>query len=273
MQNLGHILRRLLNWADDYKSLFIICSGMGGLVVLMTFISTNVWPGAIPLVGKLASLSSLLLISLIEYAETVQWLLLIIMFMSMFVYYRSLSKRIANLEVLLDKSASADLANWDYRGAWSSDGEILDVTNSDDGGLSKCGAGWENYDFNFKFKMMNQCAGWIVRAHGHYQYVMIQCNQNGIRPHIRRPPEQADPERGFAVINEVSHGLSLTGWNLVRTEVRGYGIRVFVNERMVFQDPDLLSGFPVGRVGFRCSGAERAQFRNVEVIQRPSCGT
>jgi hypothetical protein len=97
---------------------------------------------------------------------------------------------------------------------------------------------------------------------------MIQCGQNRMRPHIRTVPDPTDPERGFRVISDRPHGLSLAEWNVVRTEVRGNGIRVFINEHMVFQDPDLLSEFPLGSVGFRCSGPEHALFKNVEVIQK-----
>jgi hypothetical protein len=194
---------------------------------------------------------------------------------------RTLSLRLSNLEkqtvVLLDNSESADLANWDYTGDWRSDEGVLSVTNSDDGGLSKSGTAWENYDLIFRFKLVKDCAGWIVRAQGFSRYVMIQCTKTKLRPHTRDRTfplllaGQTDPERGFKLVKEIPHGLSLREWNTVKTEVRGYGIRVSINERTVFSDSELLRDLPLGRVGFRCSGAEHALFRDIEVVQKGGC--
>ncbi len=54
----------------------------------------------------------------------------------------------------------------------------------------------------------------------------------------------------------------------MKTEVRGYAIRVLINEHVVFEDHNLLKEYPVGRVGFRCCGPEHALFKNIKVIDK-----
>jgi len=59
------------------------------------------------------------------------------------------------------------------------------LTNADTGYIhSKCLA-WSNYKLGFDFKIANNCLGVIVRATDLSNYIMIQINYTGIRPHIR----------------------------------------------------------------------------------------
>jgi hypothetical protein len=101
MQSLDDMLSRLRKWADENKSFFIIASGT---IIVITFIAEKVWPGAVPIVSKLASLLSLLLdhliqyaelllASLIRYAEIIQWVILIAVAISVFLFYRVLSSK------------------------------------------------------------------------------------------------------------------------------------------------------------------------------------
>lgn len=173
-------------------------------------------------------------------------------------------------KVLLDETASANLNNWSFgNDQWSSDQDGLSATRSLFGGICKIGSTWENYEFVFEFKILNKCAAWIVRAGSHEHYVMIQCTDRQIRPHtltaINRPNEP--PMRMFTLITEVDHGLSLTEWNKARTEVRGHGIKVWIGEKLVWSDSELLRDFPMGTVGFRCADDEHALFRGIRVAK------
>jgi hypothetical protein len=278
-------LERLRNWAANNQHLFgltrtvIAVTGamlttVGVIVGIITYMvpafRSALWSAIIWILAKISLLVELAAALVTEHQEMV--LFMAVAVIVLFVRIRSLNVRLSRLEILLDKSVSANLTNWDYHGQWSSDGRVLSVTNSDDGGLSKSGAGWENYNFVFYFRIVNACAAWIVRAESHSRYVMIQCNRKEIRLHIRNAPtKEDDQERGFRVTKELSHPLSLAEWNKVKTEVRGYGIQVFINEHWVFSDPDLLSGFPLGKVGFRSSGPEHAEFKDIEVIRKEGC--
>lgn len=61
---------------------------------------------------------------------------------------------------------SGDLrANWDFEGQWRiAEKDTLLVTDSDAGGITKIGAQWENYTFEFKAHIITECLGVIVRA-------------------------------------------------------------------------------------------------------------
>lgn len=144
------------------------------------------------------------------------------------------------------------------------------MTGSVFGGICKIGSTWEKYEFTFEFKIINKCAAWIARARSREHYVMIQCNKRQVRPHtltVIKQPNEA-PKRMFRVVTEIDHGLSLDEWNRVRIEVRGHGIKVWIEEKLVWSDSELLEYFPMGTVGFRCSGDEHALFRNIRVAKR-----
>jgi hypothetical protein len=173
--------------------------------------------------------------------------------------------------ILLDETASANLSNWSFGSdQWSLDQDGLSVTRSLFGGICKIGSTWENYELAFEFKIINKCAAWIVRAASDKHYVMIQCNTRQIRPHtltvIKQPNEP--PKLKFTVVTEIDHGLSLAEWNKVRTEVCGHGIKVWVGEKLVWSDSELLRQFPMGSVGFRCASDEHALFKSIRVVKR-----
>jgi len=116
---------------------------------------------------------------------------------------------------------------------------------------------------------MHKCAAWIVRATSENQFVMIQCNAKQLRPHTFTIVQMPDGKlrRGFQVIKEADHNLSLKEWNKVRTEVKGHSIKVWINETLVWSDSELLKDFAMGTVGFRCSHDEHALFRHIKVVR------
>jgi hypothetical protein len=252
--------------------------------------------GFIALIGIIIMLSGLLLpklaavlfssiaptlVSFIQqYKAITIWIgiiLLSLAFLSVFMNYRNRLLKIEekieiieNLpETLLDETAAANLSSWSFgNGQWTSDQDGLSVTKARYGGICKIGATWENYQFTFEFKIMHHCAGWIVRAKPDL-YVMVQCNDKQIRPHTFTVSQTSDgkPERGFKVIKEVNHNLSLKEWNKTRTEVKGHSIKVWINETLVLSDSEILTDFAMGTVGFRCSRDEHALFRHIKVVK------
>lgn len=163
-------------------------------------------------------------------------------------------------EVLLSETLAANLSRWSFNGQWSLEDGVISVTNERFAGICKIGASWENYIFSFEFNIMHKAAGWIVRAKSPMKYVMIQCDNKQIRPHLFRPIVSR-------LVKEVAHNISLDEWNKVKTEVQGHSIKVHINETLVFSDSDLLADFPMGTVGFRCWGDEHALFRKIKVVK------
>ncbi|MBI4963116.1 MAG: hypothetical protein HY913_07565 [Desulfomonile tiedjei] len=294
--------KRINNWANNHSGLIKLAALVLTAIGVVVAVTSAVGPWLLAKLASFITFASTLLVVAREYSEIGVWSGLGLILMGLLLRLRTVGWRLGSLEknivevvrgteemrrlgarldslerqtiILLDKSRAADLASWDYRGEWSLDGQELAVTNSDEGGLLKWGSAWENYDLIFSFRIVDQCAGWIVRGEHFGPCVMIQCTSSRLRPHTRKrlsALRDPDPERGFELVTDMAHGLSLKEWNTAKTEVRGYAIRVFINERQVFSDPELLRGFPLGRVGFRCSGGEHARFKDVEVIQRAGC--
>jgi len=172
--------------------------------------------------------------------------------------------------------------NWEYRGEWTvQEKGTLCVRSADEGGITKVGALWENYDFSFRAKIINKKSGWIVRAQDINNYFMFQCEKDILTPHQRlaqpifqqkqNPQAPGNPileltgyNVGWRIFPSISHNLHLDDWFNVRIRVRGSSVEIYINSSMVFHSNNFIT-IPMGRVGFRCWGDEESHFRNVRV--------
>jgi hypothetical protein len=171
--------------------------------------------------------------------------------------------------------------NWEYEGDWKIiEQGVLSVRNSGIGGITNVGSHWENYDFEFETRIVNECSSWVIRAQDLNNYFMFQCRRDVIRPHQRVtvPKIQTNPaepttspahlvvafEVGWKIWDGRPHNSNLDDWTKVRIRVRGSDVMIWIAERLVFHEPTLVP-YATGRVGFRNYGAEEAHFRNVKV--------
>jgi hypothetical protein len=267
------MFKRIRNWANRNE-------GLIGLIGLVFTIIGLVGPW---LTGVLLSSAAPAIVDLFQrYSKIAVWMGLLLLMVAFVLVSSNLRRRVSKVEdqlrilenlpeTLLDEITSANLSNWSYGSdQWTSDQDGLSVTDSLFGGICKIGTTWENYEFAFEFKIMHQCAAWIVRASSGGHYVMIQCNSDQVRPHVLTTRRGADNRvaRVFQVVKEVEHGLSLSEWNRARTEVLGHGIKVWINDRLVFSDSELLESFPMGTVGFRAAEDEHVLFRSIKVTKK-----
>lgn len=170
--------------------------------------------------------------------------------------------------------------NWNYMGDWKIEGKNeLSVSNSEAGGITNVGSLWENYTFEFETKIINLCSGWIVRAADLNNYIMFQCTDKLIRPHMRvKLPKITSQEEGGKVVfteqvgwivdnppfNSQPHNQELKGWFKVKIVTRGSRVDIYINDENVYHSDTVLT-IPIGKVGFRNSHDEHAHFRNVRV--------
>lgn len=63
--------------------------------------------------------------------------------------------------------------------------DCFEITNSDAGFIFPKITNWDDYKFEFDFKIANSSVGCIVRAINLSNYVMYQIFENRIKPHIR----------------------------------------------------------------------------------------
>ena len=268
------MLKRIIDLANQNE---------GFIALLGLVFALSSW--LLPVLAKvlLSSVAPALVGFIQQYKEIAFWIGIFLLGLALALVLKNHGKRLLEIEgkirvlenlpeILLNETASANLSSWSFGSdQWTSDQDGLSVTKSGGGGICKIGASWENYEFAFEFKIIDRCAAWIVRASSESHYVMVQCNNKQVRPHIRSLVEQlADntikPE--FVVVREIDHNLSLGEWNIARTEVIGYSIKVWLNDHLVWSDSELLKDFPMGTVGFRCSGVEHALFRCIRVVKK-----
>jgi hypothetical protein len=248
------VLKRINNWSKQNSGfiafLGLICALSSLVISLLVKISPSfVAPKVVGFIQ--------------QYKDIAVWIGLILLAYAFFVTRKQ-------SQTMLDENDSANLSSWSFGDdEWTSDQDGLSVTRKSlsYGGIYKSGATWENYNFSFEFKIMDKCAGWIVRAKSKEHYVMIQCNPQKIRPHVFSLNQTPDRMPHFVLIKEVDHNQSLKDWNKVRTEVKGHSIKVWINETLVWSDSELLKDFPMGTVGFRCSHDEHALFRCIKVVK------
>lgn len=206
---------------------------------------------------------------------------------------------------LFSDNFNKGLDKWEFgNDSWKIEKEdgknVLSVQDSDYGGITKRGFNWSDYEFSFETKVIKGSSGWIIRAKNRTKYFMLQLNLDDpdkplLRPHIRLDISNF-PWIIFEhlSINLNQKGLSkpvrLMDWIKVRIIVRSGEIDAYLNGEHAFHiflpDPILYKkrisskddtekavdeqssvSYPVGRVGFRCSGlsAEHSHFRNVRI--------
>ncbi len=215
-----------------------------------------------------------------EHINTIYSVFILLALLYLYLVYRRLNRRLTigfrdNFKGNLDR-------NWEYKGQWTiQDEDTLCVRASDEGGITKVGALWENYDFTFQAKIINKCSGWILRAQDLNSYVMLQCQRDVLVPHQKlaqpilqqapNPSVQGSPafvitsyQIGWRILPTITHNLHLDDWFNVKVKVRGSSVEVYINDSVVFHEDNVMTN-PMGRVGFRCWGDEESHFRNVRV--------
>jgi hypothetical protein len=170
-------------------------------------------------------------------------------------------------------------SKWDFVGPWRiADDNTLIVTGSDEGGITKNGADWENYTFTFRARVISSCIGVIVRAQDLNNYYMFQIGQESIVPYRRISyprlrSHQSDEtmtiieyQIGWQVFEQykVKSPNVINDWFNGRVVVKGQSVSLYINELLILQQDSLLM-IPKGKAGFRCSGNEQAFIENVQV--------
>lgn len=199
------------------------------------------------------------------------------------------------------------LSKWEFgQDGWMIEQEgkesVLSVSNSREGGITKKGFSWSDYEFSFETKVISYCSGWIIRAENRSKYLMIQLNMENIndqklRLHLKVPGS----DYAWVVMPEIklnlNNPLKMLEWIKVRIVVLGSNIDVYLNKEQAahYSISDPLSvpteesvllenlktklseevkikrnytamDYSVGRVGFRCAPPnEHAHFRNIIV--------
>jgi hypothetical protein len=180
--------------------------------------------------------------------------------------------------------------DWVGRGKlnFSQSEKAYEITDSHAGFIFPKTTQWDDYSFDFEFKIANVCLGWVVRAVNLSNYIMLQCGYDGINPHIRINGNWSLVGHGEANLT-FEENLSPDKWYraVVTCEKRNIKMTIYDGKTVVFDrhwiipdniiinferpgsQPDLRIAqevdFDFGAIGFRNHGAEDAFVRNVYV--------
>jgi hypothetical protein len=214
------------------------------------------------------------------------WFWLVLVTIATWILWIRVSRLRDRLAIGFVDDFSGDLGQkWDFVGPWKIIDRELIVTGSDQGGLTRAGALWEDYTLNFDAKIINRCLGVVVRAHDLDNYYMLQINMDRIRPHRRvavpaivaNTVSSASPgsgstlqigyQVGWQVFEDQSRTLNnkrLDQWFHVSVSARGRALEMCIDGDKVFCEPSFLQ-HATGKIGFRNDGPEQAFVRNVRV--------
>ena len=208
---------------------------------------------------------------------------IIIIFLIIILYFHNKEKGFY-YEPLIN---TRDKDNWIGKGVFEYDrkNSSFIITNSSSGYIYENCIMWSNYEFSFKFKILKSNIGVLLRAINLSNYVMLQINQNGIRPHIR-------VNGGWKVWEfnkvglEFNSKLSLDLWYECRIlcDKRSLKIDIYKDKKKEFErEWDIPEGnvrfefvhnyvktyssFPInleyGTIGFRNWGSEKALVKDI----------
>lgn len=182
-----------------------------------------------------------------------------------------LLKLLSNFKILLPKKEALNLENWRNTGGWSTRNKEITVCGAHIGGVLRIGSNWENYSFEFDFKILHRYAGWIIRANSIGNHVMLQIGATEFRPHslqgFRESEENNRQQLGnYSLIANITHRLNIdNNWHKARTSVWGNKLIVYIDGKIIWEESNVLENYPTGTIGFRCFDQERAVFKNIVV--------
>lgn len=122
--------------------------------------------------------------------------------------------------------------DWSGRGTFKfiHNEHCYEITNSGVGYIFPKTVLWDDYKYEFDFKIINKCMTWIVRAVNLSNYVMFQCTFDGINPIIRLSGEWIIKKHTDSDVNMTfGKKLNLDAWyrGIVICEKRSIRIAIY----------------------------------------------
>lgn len=149
-----------------------------------------------------------------------------------------------------DKDGWIGMGEFDYLKMY----KCFSITKSETGYIyTKC-LTWSDYKYSFNFKIINTCVGAIVRAVNLSNYIMLQINANGIRPHIRINGAWRKWEHEESNLS-IERTLSFDKWYKcsIFSEKENLNIKIYDGKKTIF---DRGWTIPTGNFIFQFKGEE-----------------
>lgn len=298
LKNFNHILIQLLQKVrKDARTLITIVGAFLGIVVSLNTLDilTPLWSSFLNIFSALQNF----ILSDFIGAPLLIWLILLL-------FYILYARQRIKVDIVagdFKDDFGEGLSKWDYGNeGWSIEYEekrpLLSVSESQEGGISKKGFTWSDYEVSFETKPIKRNLGWIMRAENRSKFLMIQLNMEQpdrtlLRLHLKVPGSGYP----WVVIQEDKiKSIKFYKWIKVRTVVLGNNIDVYFDDdhimhyfiadpiaiptselvrirdedrktfKKIYIERDYVTmNYSIGKVGFRCAPSEHAHFRNVRV--------
>lgn len=225
----------LFFWKNTIGRLVLI-SGVIGLLQTL-----GVWTILLSWLDKTFS-GFLIYINSLHYGVPIYyWILLVAILLLLFLFSMRQYLYLRIVSGVFFDDFKHGLDRWEFGGeGWKIEFEektpVLSVSESQDGGISKKGFSWSDYEFSFETKVIKHNSGWIFRAENRSKYLMLQLhleeiNRPLLRLHIKIP---GGTDYAWAVIQEnpvkLSKKLSILEWIKVKIIVYGSNVDVYLND-------------------------------------------
>jgi hypothetical protein len=138
--------------------------------------------------------------------------------------------------------------------------------NAPNGTLFTNGMNWTNFQLMFRFQIVRNCFGVLLRATNLDSYVMLQINLDKVIPHCRN-----DATRQFEPVGEMAYSDQLSTNNFYECNIRcvGSDVKVAINDLNgeniidnVWRIPDRIR-YHHGTFGFRAWNTEEAFIKKI----------
>lgn len=298
LKNFNYILIQLLQKVlKDARTLITIVGVFLGIVVSLNTLGIliPVWSSFLNLFSALQNF----ILSDFIGAPLLIWLVLLL-FSILYAHQRIKVDIVAgDFKDDFEKGLSKwEFGNEGWKIEYDNKQPVLSVSHSREGGITKKGFSWSDYEFSFDAKPIKKNLGWIIRAENRSKFLMVQLNmekteKNQLRLHLKVPGSHYP----WRVIQEDDiQKISFMKWIKIKTVVLGNNVDIYFNDEHIAHylilDPIAVTteelvdlqelnkkpvkkvlikrdfvtmNYSIGKVGFRCDPLEHAHFRNIRV--------
>ncbi len=143
---------------------------------------------------------------------------------------------------------------------WTLNSGVLDVNGGGEG-IIKSGQSWTNFTLEVDINIVNTCGGVMFRSNDTKNGYMWQFNPGN--PGLLRPHKLIGGSYSLIGSYPMSIQMNTNTWYHLKIEVNGQNIKTYIGNILVNELND--NSLTSGRIGFRNSVNEHAQFDNIKV--------
>ncbi len=169
------------------------------------------------------------------------WLLIIVILFVLFLFSIRQYLYLRVVSGVFYDNFKNGLSKWEFgEDIWKVEYEegkpLLSVSDSREGGISKKGFSWSDYEVSFDTKVIKIASGWIIRAENRSKCLMIQLHmEKKDRPLLRlhiKIPQGSDYDWGVVQEDQpnLTKAISLLEWIKVKMIVNGSNVDVYLND-------------------------------------------